>query len=338
LGHVPALNGVRGLAILLVLACHFFNLSAGFYGVDLFFVLSGFLITTLLLEERDRDGAIRLRAFYLRRARRLLPAIGTLVVAFVALAAAVGRLTHGLAIAGEGGLYAGNFVRAFVHPDPLTREPLNHLWSLAEEEQFYLLWPPILLLALQRRVRENRLLVALLAVAVALMAYRVGLAIAGARPTRIYYAPDTHADGIVIGCALAFLRRRGMLISGAIAWPALTGIVVLASLGSGSASWSAYGLPVVELASAAIVLGACGTGAFAAGLSWRPLVYLGTISYSIYIWHEFARWLVIGPRPWIELPFAIAFSLLSYYFVESRFRHASRRTEHAPAAAAAAIP
>ncbi|HJU37756.1 MAG TPA: acyltransferase [Gaiellaceae bacterium] len=138
LGYVPALDGIRGLAILLVVAYHFLGLPGGFYGVDLFFVLSGFLITTLLLEERAATGRVSLRAFYLRRARRLLPALGA-VLAFTCLLAALAfatgehgsgrRLAEGVAVCL---FYSANVFRMLGHALPLNLTPM---WSLAEEEQ-----------------------------------------------------------------------------------------------------------------------------------------------------------------------------------------------------------
>jgi peptidoglycan/LPS O-acetylase OafA/YrhL len=131
LGHRPALDGLRGVAILAVTGLHFFNLGGGFFGVDLFFVLSGFLITTLLLEAEHGSITNRLRAFYGRRARRLLPALGVLLLFCLPLA--------GLRTTGEASLYVSNVIEATAgRTNPLRNLPLDHLWSLAEEEQFYL--------------------------------------------------------------------------------------------------------------------------------------------------------------------------------------------------------
>ncbi len=208
LGYVPALNGLRGIAILGVLGVHLFGLSGGFYGVDLFFVLSGYLITTLLLEEHDRTGLVSLRAFYIRRARRLLPALGAVLV----LIAVVGPMFYSPGLVASivvSGLYAANIVRGFGHSDFLAATPAAHLWSLAQEEQFYVLWP-LALLALRRRLTERRVMTLLAAGFVALVMYRAALAGAGAGWHRLYYAPDTHMDGLVLGCLLAYARRRGL--------------------------------------------------------------------------------------------------------------------------------
>src|SRR5947209_6818334 len=105
LGYIPALDGLRGVAILAVTCFHFFGLRGGFYGVDLFFVLSGFLITTLLLEEHDRNGSISLRGFYIRRARRLVPAVSAMLAAFVAIGVVAIGVRRALELGAYGGLY-----------------------------------------------------------------------------------------------------------------------------------------------------------------------------------------------------------------------------------------
>src|SRR5438093_1585780 len=154
LGYRPALDGVRGIAIAIVVAFHAFGWpAAGTLGVDLFFVLSGFLITTLLLEEHARSGRIGIRAFYLRRARRLLPALFALLVPFllIALAAVVFRGSSPSALflgLGAALTYTSNIV---VAADPsAVPAALIHLWSLGAEEQFYIVWP-LLLVVLMRR-------------------------------------------------------------------------------------------------------------------------------------------------------------------------------------------
>ncbi len=152
LGYVPALDGVRAVAVLLVVACHALSMPGGFLGVEIFFVLSGFLITTLLLEERQAQGRLGLRSFYIRRVWRLYPALAALLAAWLVLSAL--GLTP-LPPAGEAvgvlvsGTYLANAANAWFFPLPIG---LQHLWSLALEEQFYLLWPPLLALVLYKRI------------------------------------------------------------------------------------------------------------------------------------------------------------------------------------------
>jgi peptidoglycan/LPS O-acetylase OafA/YrhL len=176
LGYVPALDGLRGIAILLVLGYHVGWIPGGFLGVDVFFVLSGFLITTLLLEEWGQSGAIDLRAFYVRRVRRLLPALLVLLATLGMLAAfeaADGRVGEGEAIASSITvclLYVANIWRASGH---FLTGPLTQMWTLAQEEQFYLLWPPLLLLGLRFRVRLGALAVVLAATTLGVIAWRI---------------------------------------------------------------------------------------------------------------------------------------------------------------------
>jgi peptidoglycan/LPS O-acetylase OafA/YrhL len=332
LGYVPALDGLRGVAILGVLGVHLFGLSGGFYGVDLFFVLSGFLITTLLLEEHDRTGGVSLRAFYVRRARRLLPALGAVLVVI----AAVGPLYYSpglLASIVASGLYAANIVRGFGQSDFLNATPAAHLWSLAQEEQFYVLWP-IALLSLRRRLTERRLLTILAAGFVVLVLYRATLAGAGAGWHRIYYAPDTHMDGLVLGCVLAFARRHGLTSVPTLAGCAAFVLVVAAFvLGAQTVPWSVGGLPIVEIAAAGLVLAALSPGPVGIVLSARPLVWIGALSYSLYLWQIPAMWLTGWDDRWAALALTAALTLVSYYVVERPFRRPrARAIAWAPAA------
>jgi len=333
LGYVPALDGLRGIAILAVTGLHFVGLQGGFYGVDLFFVLSGFLITTLLLEEHDRGRAISLRSFYIRRARRLLPAVGALLIVYVSFGVLAHRSGRALVLAAEGGTYVANFVRAFAHPDPLPGTPLNVLWSLAQEEQFYLVWPLLLIVILRSRVRAERVVRILCVFFLALVAYRVGLAAAGASWHRIYFAPDSHADGLVAGTLLAYLRRRGVRVPTVVAVLAPVAFLVATVIGAETIAWSVFGLPVVEAAAAILVLSALESGYLASALSLRPLVWVGTISYSLYVWGHFGTWLAPGESErWLGFALTVAFGLASYYLIERPFR-AGRSGRLKPAAA-----
>src|SRR5258707_14914511 len=150
LGYVPALDGLRGVAILLVLGRHAFTTPVGGgYGVDLFFVLSGFLITALLLEERDKTGQVSLNGFYRRRARRLFPALAVMLTAFIAIEIVKDRAAEGFRTTLWGAFYTTNIAQAWF-PHLIGRPPVSVLWSLAQEEQFYLLVPLALLLLLPR--------------------------------------------------------------------------------------------------------------------------------------------------------------------------------------------
>lgn len=310
LGYVPALDGLRGIAIALVVAFHYTGGSiplGGGYGVDLFFVLSGFLITTLLLEERAATGRIRLRSFYLRRARRLLPALAALLCAYLIYNAILGR--DALATVAEYGLYVGNIY--FVVSHKFDNTGLGHLWSLAEEEQFYFVWP-LLLLVLARTRRPVYWIAALV---VGLVAYRMALILDGASLHRMYRAPDTHSEGLLLGAGLAFLRRGGFTAG---EWAGKLGLALVVPPVIVGA-WR-IGLPVFELGAALLVAAAVGNTEVARGLSVRPLVWLGRLSYSLYLWHFAILWAVGLNRPLLALPLAFGCAWVSYRFVEQPFR------------------
>ena len=323
LGHVPALDGIRGLAILLVVAYHFLGLPGGFYGVDLFFVLSGFLITTLLLEEHAATGRVSLRAFYLRRARRLLPALAA-VLAFTcllaALAFATGRygsgrsLTEGVAACL---FYAANVFRMLGHALPLNLTPM---WSLAEEEQFYFIWPALFIL-LSARLRPARLGLLLGILAIAMTAWTAGITLHGGATGRVYFGPDTRSTGLLIGSAFAAARAAGLRIPRIpLAAPiALAAVAALAALVHGGTFAFAAGFPLVELAGLALIVAALADSRL---LAVRPLVAVGTISYGVYVW--MATVAIVAPHGIIPLVAALGIGWLSTRWIEQPFRRRSR--------------
>ncbi|HET9690764.1 MAG TPA: acyltransferase, partial [Acidimicrobiales bacterium] len=204
----PPLDGLRAVAVLSVLGYHLYEphvLPSGYLGVDLFFVLSGFLITTGLVDEFDAGGGVVFGRFYVRRALRLLPA--ALAVVLVALGLALATLHGDLRHQTLVGLpwivlYAGNWARAV---GASSLGVLANLWSLAVEEQFYLLWPVVLVAFLSRRVARERLAAALVALAAVEVAYREVLFHTGVSVERLVNGIDTHSDGLLLGCALALL-------------------------------------------------------------------------------------------------------------------------------------
>jgi peptidoglycan/LPS O-acetylase OafA/YrhL len=314
LGYVPALDGLRGLAIAAVVGVHYFDWPpGGELGVDLFFVLSGFLITTLLLEERGK-GPISLRRFYRRRARRLLPALAVMLAFYLVAEAARGR--DALKPVLLGGLYFANFVQAFQNPNPLAHTGLVPLWSLSQEEQFYVVWP-LLLLALMRR----RTLAWLLTILVALVVYRAVLVFGGASDWRVYFGPDTHADGLVGGALLAILRlRHGLRSSPRLANVGLVVFWLALFVQPFLPAWEAWGLPVAEAACVILVASAVAETPLGSALSARPLVWVGRISYSLYLWN-LALPVIVGSRnPWLMLPLSVAAAYASFRFVEEPFR------------------
>lgn len=301
LGYRPALDGVRGIAIAIVVAFHAFHWpAAGTLGVDLFFVLSGFLITTLLLEEYASSGRIRIGAFYVRRAQRLLPALFVMLAPFLLIAVAATILGEGapgwlwlrLAAALT---YTSNVL---VAADPtLGSAGLIHLWSLAAEEQFYIVWP-LLLLVLIHRVGAGRVGRVLGVVLVVAVAYRLQLLLRGASIERVYYGPDTHADSLLVGCIFGcyFVRarlpqfvfgRRSRRVSISVSLVIVLAAAVLTSRVPSRLAYETQLLPTAFAAAAGvfIVSAALGGSLVARALAVRPLVFLGRISYSLYLWH-----------------------------------------------------
>ena len=252
LGHRPALDGVRGIAIAGVVGYHLFNWPRhGGYGVDLFFVLSGFLITTLLLEEHARTGRISLGNFYRRRARRLLPALGVMFGFYVFLELVNGVLFEKLLGLLATFSYLANFLQAWPQPSLLIPGTL-HLWSLATEEQFYVIWPTLLVVLLALRASSSRIAAVLLVVFAAVTAHR--LLLAGTVPdSRLSWAPDTRGvDGIAIGCltAVAFVAGRlpKIPLLGLASLVAVTGFII-----AGPDPWELW-LIVFELAAACLII------------------------------------------------------------------------------------
>jgi peptidoglycan/LPS O-acetylase OafA/YrhL len=281
LGYRPALDGVRALAIAPVVGLHAFGWPhEGSLGVEIFFVLSGFLITTLLLEERVATGTISLRSFYRRRAARLVPGL----VVMLAVYAIVAQGAHAWALL-AGLTYTTNIAN-LVDTNAIPWS-LGHLWSLAQEEQFYLLWPPLLLLL--TRMRSALLPQALGLLILAVFLEKVALMGMGASLERVYFAPDTHAEPILIGCLF------GALFASSRAWGVArwVGPLALASvLGSVLASQWTYVLTPLSpyrtlffLACGLLILAAAQGRVMTRTLGNPPLVFLGRISYSLYLWH-----------------------------------------------------
>jgi peptidoglycan/LPS O-acetylase OafA/YrhL len=350
LGYRPALDGVRGLAIAIVVSFHAFGWPrGGTLGVDLFFVLSGFLITTLLLEEHHAMGTISVRRFYGRRGRRLLPALFVLMVPFLLIAAVSAATTGSLRSPLFVGLastltYTSNIV---VAADPsAVPAGMIHLWSLAAEEQFYIVWP-LLLLALIRLggVRVvARALVVLLMVAVV---YRLQLLMRGASIERLYFGPDTHADSLLIGCAFGcYIARRGLPawirtkgrareLASAVALALVIAASVLLAQIPQRLAYEAQLFPTAFalVAGVFVVCAVAGETVVARGLSLRPMVFLGRISYSLYLWHLPLLVAFAGVDRQLGLPtiaavaVAVALATCSRKFIELPFLLRRTRAE-----------
>jgi peptidoglycan/LPS O-acetylase OafA/YrhL len=344
----PGLDGMRALAVSAVVAYHMEPhwVPGGFFGVDIFFVISGYLITSMLWGEWTERGRFDLKRFWIRRVRRLYPAIIALIVVVVLVASVVARsaLVTTRTTIPAALVYMTNWWFVFHHVpyfQSFGRPPLLiHFWSLAIEEQYYLIWPPILLL-LSRWLRPARIAAVALAGALASSILMAVLFHSGGDINRIYYGSDTHSQGLLLGSALGLLVPPGRLSSrvrrdarryldgaGIVALIAL--VVIMLTLGqNGSFTWRGGLVLVVLLAGAATVVAAHPASRTSRVLSVRPLRWLGTRSYSIYLWH----WPVLdltrahedvsfGGLPLALLQLAVIAALAegSYRFIEQPWR------------------
>ena len=327
LGHVLALDGMRGLAVIAVILYHSGFLPGGYLGVDVFFVLSGFLITSLLLTEWQDTRAISLRRFYLRRVLRLLPALLAVLLACYLFEIFYMRVPAGPSIERRilyAMSYAANWVQIYLGKDGLTT--LSVVWSLAIEEQFYLFWPIALKWLLNRRLSLGRIALFVLAGIVAVTCRRFYLYSLGADYFRLLYGTDTHIDTVLTGCLLALMvSNRPQIVDRFGFWVGplfLAGLVLTAIF-----IWSDSSLFTVCMAytSAAVFSSAAILGSLRSR-SWirfilesKILVWFGKLSYGIYLWqgtsaiylyHYFGTSFV--PRTMIGLGLAV----ISYYWLE----------------------
>lgn len=323
MGYLPGLDGIRALAVLGVLLYHgdLTWMRGGFLGVDVFFVLSGFLITTLITEEYARSGRIDFKRFYLARGRRLLPALFLMLTLVGMLAAFVYRDSAASfradAIASL--FYVTNWWYIFSDTsyfEAIGRPPfLQHLWSLAVEEQFYLIWPLAVLLLLRWRKRKAVLYVAIIG-AVASTVWMAILAISNgypqeADPSRAYFGSDSHIMGLLLGAALAMVWRPGRLSThlapGARA--VVTGVGFAALLGVLYFFWQVGpysnflyrgGFLVLSAIVVVLVAAASHPGApFGRMLGSQPWRYIGQRSYGLYLYH----WpIYVITRPGLDIP------------------------------------
>ncbi len=355
-GYSPALDGIRALAVLAVMLFHFGvpGLTGGFLGVDAFFVLSGFLITSLLLAEHARNGRIKLSAFWARRARRLMPAALAMLIATV-IAGHFLLQDSDLALLRVDGLAALGYVANWrmiwrgtgYFAATATASPLQHTWSLGIEEQFYVIWPLIiaglLVWLAARRTRWILLLFCALGTLVS-----AALAAALYHPDNIdraYFGTDTRAQALLIGAALAVLltrvdgapapRHRGSARHFVLGMFALAGAAVtlwMWHFAVGTSQWIYHGGLTIAAGAIALVIAHAvisPKSPTARVLALPPLVWLGKISYGVYLWH----WPIVSfvtatntglsPVPLflvrIGLTFAIA--LASFHLIESPIRH-----------------
>ena len=348
LGYRPELDALRGISILLVYLHHLYYplMPGGFLGVDIFFVLSGFLITSLLVEEWDREGSISLKDFYIRRVLRLMPALLFLILIIGGFALIF--LDRNRAAETYRGIwltlsYASNWLYAFGYCS--ASNPLGITWSLAIEEQFYLTWPLWLGLFLRFKLRRHWILYVLVLAIVLIPLHRKILVVQGANVLRLYYATDTRADALLIGCLV------GLLVS----WKLLPHhkmfeifMKFLAAVGAiyfgymvGTASWTdlklylygGYTLVALSVAPLLVVLIVWPPKWVLLVRKFTPLLWIGRISYGLYLWHwpvrEFIYQKKILPASIAQLATVVILSLLltalSYHVIEKPFLRWKKR-------------
>ncbi|MET0728836.1 MAG: acyltransferase family protein [Acidimicrobiales bacterium] len=352
LGYQPALDGLRAVAVLAVLLYHggVSWAAGGFLGVDVFFVLSGFLITSLLVAEWAGSGRISVLTFYGRRARRLFPALAVVLVAVAAYAVLLAPTSQLRQLRGDflaTLAYVMNwrlvledrgYFDAFTGPSPL-----QHTWSLAVEEQWYLLWPLVLGGMLKMASRRRRGLGLPLALTGALCAasalWAAVLFRPGTDPSRVYYGTDTRAHELLAGAVLALVcatagrftlpaRRRSSLV--AVGAAALLWVMWLAATVDARTTWLYDGgLLAISVGVGAVILAAIQPdGVVRRVLSLRPLRLVGLISYGLYLWH-FPVYVVLSAERTglsgsslllLRLAVTAGASVVSYHLVERPVR------------------
>jgi peptidoglycan/LPS O-acetylase OafA/YrhL len=331
----PDIDGLRALAVLAVIAFHGFPeyVAGGFVGVDVFFVISGFLISGIILDE-TRLGEFSLRGFYARRIRRIFPALLlVLVVSLLAgwwllLPADMVRLGNQLAASAA---FVSNFYlwfqSGYFSPDARTF-PLLHLWSLGVEEQFYIVWP---LIIIGLRWKPNWIIFAI--VLIGLSSFCLNVALADNHEAD-FYSPVTRAWELMLGASLAWLRRRDDMArpsrrSADIA--TIAGLVLIvgsALLFDQQSSYPGWLALVPTIGASLIIWGGANSRAGSSFLSARALVFVGLISYPLYLWHwpllVFSAAFKFAPLTQLEAGLVVAASFilawLTYELVESRFR------------------
>jgi len=345
-GRLGGLDGLRAIAVALVVMYHVApaGLPGGFLGVDIFFVISGFLITTLLLREWQRSGRISLVSFWRRRARRLLPALALALLVCTSFAFLSGNrdLLVDLTAQFIGALvFVSNWVFIVLGSDYFahdTPELFRNTWSLSIEEQFYVALPLLLLVTLRSRSRLTRsLLFIVLAVTSAVLMST--LSAAGAAPTRVYFGSDTHIFGLFAGVSLAVLMQRrapaGALRAanpptGTRSVGVQLGLIVVALCGLGTLAWLsatlieagpesfAWGFQLGSAAALVTVWAVTREGSWIGrALDCAPLRWIGERSYGIYLWH----WPLILIFTWyVAIPLTVVCAALSYRLIETPIR------------------
>jgi peptidoglycan/LPS O-acetylase OafA/YrhL len=348
-GFRPDVQALRAVAVLLVVLnhAHVPGLGGGYIGVDVFFVISGFLITGLLTREQERTGTVSILKFYGRRMRRIMPAAALVLIATVLAAYHWLGYIRGAHIAEDAewsSVFLANFHFAGVGTSYLhaTEAPsaLRHFWSLAVEEQFYVVWPALFLaLGLVRKLVKSRLTMIVAVGAIIVASYVLSIVYTGRDATDAYFSPFTRACELAAGALLALLatetakipRRLRTVLSVA----GMAGIVVAAFAFTADTVFPGAAVAIPVLATCAVIAG--GGSAMDGVYNVRPVQLIGLWSYSLYLWH----WpvLIIAeenlghvPAAWIRALLvggSIALAAATYYLIENPVRNASLLRRHA---------
>jgi peptidoglycan/LPS O-acetylase OafA/YrhL len=323
--RISSLDGVRAMAAYMVLAFHAYLPgfgSAGFAGVDVFFVLSGFLITDLLLKEFEQKGRVNYFGFQLRRLARLYPGLMVFLVVWLAASPLIAGKAESFKEAALAAFYVSDFSQVLMR----TPKYIIHTWSLSVEVHFYLVWPIVLLGLIA--IARDKLASALLGLFIALCFYRILLAaFGGAGHVRLYFAPDTMSAGLVAGAWLAAAKPR---FSANIApWAGTLAIAVICAFGSFPQKfyfeYEEFLLPVFELAAVGLLVSllSSDTSFFSRLFCNRVAAKLGIWSYGIYLWNYPVARFVREDHPGV-VAFLVttvastALAALSYELVEKR--------------------
>lgn len=340
----PALDGIRTLAVVAVMAFHSRvpGLAGGYLGVDIFFVLSGFLITSLLMDEHAAHGRIDLGRFYLRRLLRLTPPLFALLACYLVLAPILQPevpIQDHWRDAAIAGMYLSDYAVAFWNIPGL----LKHTWSLAVEEHFYLVWPAVLLGIFALPTQRTRIL-ALLGLYVLTTVWRWHCDAEMLPWREIYTRFDTRVSGLVLGAVIAYVLHITPTTQ-IKSWGAGVCLVVL---GYFLVAWDwrqpgtfVYGITLVELATAGLIVHLAGnqsTGLYRV-LGSRPMAYLGRLSYGLYLWHYPVMFMLRKHYDWqatflLGSVCALLLAMLSYHTLEEAVRRYRQRLTLATASAA----
>jgi peptidoglycan/LPS O-acetylase OafA/YrhL len=339
--QIPALDGVRALAFVFVILLHFsgpwrrgeYGLFAGGYiGVDVFFVLSGFLITSLLAGERAKRGSVSFRAFYARRALRLLPALAVLLIAHaIFIQVTTGDMATEVKSVLAIVLYVSNLAQAAGF-DKLTHSSLAFTWSLSIEEQFYLVWPALLLFGVLRVAKTRRVLFGLiLAAALVSAALRTYTWLVAGDYLGAYLRTDGRVDGLLIGAAAAFAWRWGLVPTRYLNIAATASLGLLVAVACFAAkpgdAMFTVGFSAVSLAAAVIILAiAEDEWSLTPAFAWAPVRAVGRVAYGLYLWQGLSLRIALrivgvddGAFPIAALGFVIMVAAVtaSWFIVES---------------------